>query len=66
MEYPKPYMSITELVKYSGLSRAFLKNISISTEAPIIKTAGGGKILFVTEELDPYIKKVYKARSTSR
>lgn len=55
--YEKPFMSITELTSM-GLSRDFLKRLSRIEGAPIIKTLGGGKILFKTAELDNFIGKV--------
>jgi len=55
--YEKPFMSITELTKI-GLPREFLKILSRVPDAPIIKTLGGGKILFKTDELDKYLKKI--------
>jgi hypothetical protein len=32
MKYPKPYMSITELVGFTGLSRDYFKNIALAKE----------------------------------
>ena len=57
--YPKPYMSISEIVSF-GLSRDYLKQLSRADGAPIIKTMGGGKIYFKTAELDSFMTEVSK------
>lgn len=60
MVYPKPYMSITELINVTGLSRDYLKRVSGIHDAPVIRTNGGGKIFFRTDELDRYLIEVSK------
>jgi hypothetical protein len=50
-------MSITELVAL-GLPREYLKRLSRIEDAPIIRTAARGKILFITTDLDKFIKDV--------
>lgn len=62
MNYPKPFMSITELVKVTGISRDYFKNIALAKDAPVIRTPNGGKFYFKTNELDDYMKKVTEAR----
>lgn len=52
-------MSITELTK-TGLSRDYLKQLSRAKGAPIIKTVNGGKIYFMTSELNDFMKEVTK------
>lgn len=59
INFPKELMSITELVKL-GFSRETLKNYSRVKDAPIIRTAGGGKILFITSRLNVFIQKYNK------
>ena len=60
MTYPKPYMSITELIGATGLSRDYLKRVAGIYDAPVIKTQKGGKFYFRTSELDDYLKEVTK------
>lgn len=55
MTYPKKLMSITELRKL-GFPKETLYKIAHINNAPVIRTAGGGKIFFVTENLDDFIK----------
>jgi len=55
-------MSITELTS-TGLSRDYLKNLSRANGAPIIRTMGGGKIYFITAELNDFIIKVTKGEN---
>jgi len=55
--YAKPFMSITELTSV-GLSRDYLKNLSRINGAPVIKTLGGGKIYFITNKLDDFMRKI--------
>jgi len=62
VEYPKKYMSITELVEFTGLSRDFFKQLSRAKGAPITRTVGRGKIYFRTNELDAFIKKIQERR----
>lgn len=57
MNYPKPFMSITELSTL-GLSKSYLKQLSRAKNAPITKTPGGGKIYFRTDELDGFMDKI--------
>ncbi len=64
--YDKPFMSITELVSTTGLSRDYLKQLSRATDAPIIKTMGGGKIYFRTWELDKFMAEVSKRDAIKR
>lgn len=59
MQYPKQFMSITELTE-TGLSRDYLKQLSRAEGAPIIRTLGGGKIYFKTSELDDFMRDVSK------
>lgn len=59
MGYPKKFMSITELTKI-GLSRDYLKQLSRAEGAPVIRTLGGGKIYFKTDELDKFMDEVSK------
>ena len=63
-KFPKPFMSITELTKL-GLPRELLKNISRVSDAPIIKTMGGGKILYKTYELESFLKEIGERRNNS-
>lgn len=65
MTYPKPLMSITELVEM-GYSRDTLNDYSRVKDAPIIWTRGGGKILFQTEYLDDFIATVERRRLNKR
>ena len=53
MTYPKPLMSITELVKM-GFPRDMLYKAAHAkgAERYIIRTPGGGKILFDTEKFE--------------
>ena len=60
--YPKMYMGIRELSEFTGLSKDYFKSIAKSKEAPIVRTNGGGKIFFKTEELDAYMQKITEAR----
>lgn len=57
MQYPKEFMSITELTQL-GLSRDYLKQLARADGAPIIRTMGGGKILFRTAELDTFMDQI--------
>ncbi len=63
--YPKPLMSISELVKM-GFSRDTLKEYSRVKDAPITWSVGGGKIFFVTSELNEFIRKVEKRKKSAR
>lgn len=65
MGYPKKFMSITELTKI-GLSRDYLKQLSRADGAPIIRTTGGGKILFRTAELDDFMDEVSERAKARR
>lgn len=58
MNYPKKYMSITEVSEFSGLSRQMLKQYSRVADAPITKTPKGGKIYWNTEKLDGFLEKM--------
>lgn len=60
MAYSKLYMSITELVEDTGLSRDYLKQLARVKDAPIIWTLGGGKVYFATAELDNFMEVVSK------
>jgi hypothetical protein len=55
--YSKPFMSISELTAL-GLSRDYLKQLSRADGAPIIRTLGGGKVLFKTAELDCFMVEI--------
>lgn len=57
-KYSKPFMSITDLVKETGLSRDYFKRLSRIKDAPIVRTLGGGKIYFKTSELDKFMDEV--------
>lgn len=61
MTYPKPYMSVSELAKM-GLSKTSLYQAASHHLAYhyIIRTAGGGKILFDTEQFEKYKKYVFR------
>lgn len=65
-QYPKPYMSITELIETTGLSRDYLKRIARIDKAPIIKTNGGGKVYFRTSELEEFFIEVSKIEERCR
>ena len=56
LQYPKPLMSITELVEL-GFSRRDLKNYTQLPDFPCVRTQGGGKILVQTDGLDEWIEK---------
>lgn len=56
--YSKPFLSITDLVQETGLSRDYIKKLSRAEGAPIIFTPGGGKIYFRTAELDRFMEKI--------
>lgn len=56
MEYAKPLMTISELVKM-GFSRYELNNIIHDPEAPVLWSAGNGKVRIITSEFDDYLKK---------
>lgn len=58
MNYPKPIMSITELTKL-GFPRDLLYKASHAqgSEKYIIRTPGGGKILFDTERWEKVRRK---------
>lgn len=58
MEFEKPYMSISELVKMDlGITRDALKGYAHITDCPAIRTPGRGKILFYMPEFIPWLKK---------
>jgi hypothetical protein len=59
MQYPKEFMSISELNKM-GLAKDFLKQLSRAKGAPVVKTMGGGKIYFRTSELDSFMDGITK------
>lgn len=59
-KYSKPFMSITDLVQETGLSRDYFKRLSRIKDAPIIRTPGGGKIFFDTSRLDDLMKDISK------
>lgn len=59
MNYPKPLMSITELVSM-GYSRWDLRCYANAKDAPVIRTVGRGKVLYQTEKLDAFIQKQQK------
>jgi hypothetical protein len=61
MEFPKPLMSIAQLSEL-GFSKSMLKEYARAKDSPIIKTAGGGKIFFITDKLIEYIEKKQKDR----
>lgn len=56
----KRYMSITELIHITGLSRDHLKRLSRIKNAPTIRTLGRGKILFDMEQFDKFLKETSK------
>jgi predicted DNA-binding transcriptional regulator AlpA len=64
--YPRKFMGISDLVELTGLSKDYFKSIAKSKEAPIVRTTGGGKIYFKTDELDAYMQKVTEARNNQR
>ena len=53
-KFSKPYMSITELVKETGLSRDYFKGLAHNESYPgLVKwTQGKGKIIFITSRLE--------------
>lgn len=55
-KYSKPFMSITDLVKETGLSRDYFKRLSRIKDAPTVRTLGGGKIFFDTSRLDDFME----------
>jgi molybdenum-dependent DNA-binding transcriptional regulator ModE len=57
VQYPKQFMSITELTE-TGLSREYLKQLARASGAPIVKTMKGGKIYFITAELNDFMKEI--------
>jgi len=59
-KYSKPFMSITDLVQETGLSRDYFKRLSRIENAPIVRTLGGGKIFFDTSKLDDFMEEVSK------
>lgn len=59
MQYPKQLMSITELVAM-GYSRWDLRCYANAKGAPVIRTIGKGKTLYLTEKLDDFIIKMQK------
>jgi excisionase family DNA binding protein len=63
--YPKQYMTITELVEQTGLTRDYFKTIARAKGVPIVKTSKGGKIYFKTTELDAFMVEI-NARSQRR
>jgi predicted DNA-binding transcriptional regulator AlpA len=64
--YPGKFMGIADLSNLTGLSKDYFKQIAKAKDAPIVKTKGGGKIYFKTEELDAYMQKVTDARRKRR
>lgn len=50
------YKSITELVEITGLSRDHLKKLSRIDGAPVVKTIGGGKILFEMDKFHEFLR----------
>lgn len=64
-QYAKPFMTITELTLL-GLPKDYLKQLSRADGAPIVKTLGGGKILFRTAELDDFMTEITKRVSARR
>lgn len=58
-KYEKPFMSITELVGL-GLSKSYLNDLAKANGAPVVWTSGKGKIIFITSELDEFMKEVSK------
>lgn len=61
MKYPKAVMSITELAEM-GFSRKELTKAAhhhLSSKY-IVKTIGGGKYFFKTEEFEKYMKYIFK------
>lgn len=59
MVYPKPLMSITELVSM-GYSRWDLRCYANAKNAPVIRTIGKGKVFYQTEKLDEFIQRQQK------
>lgn len=51
------YKSITELTKITGLSREHLKRLARIEDAPVIRTPGGGKILFEMDKFQEFIRR---------
>ena len=61
MNYPKPLMSITELVAM-GYSRYDLTCYANAKNSPSIRTIGGGKILFQTDKLEEFIQRLQRSK----
>ncbi len=61
LQYPKPFMSISDLTEM-GLPREYLRRLSRVADAPIIRTSGRGKILFITADLNNFMKKYLKGK----
>ena len=59
MNYPKPLMSITELVNM-GYSRWDLKCYANAKGAPVMRTVGGGKVFFQTDKLEEFIHQIQR------
>lgn len=59
MVYPKPLMSISELVAM-GYSRWDLRCYANAKGAPVRRTIGKGKVFYETDKLDDFIQKQQK------
>ncbi|WP_207647316.1 hypothetical protein [Parasporobacterium paucivorans] len=55
IDYPKPLMSIRELTDM-GFPRNTLQEWARVKDAPVIYSAGGGKVFFKTAQLDEFAK----------
>ena len=54
MQYPKPIMSLTELVELGFSRRELNKNVHAKGQTFALKTEGGGKWVFVTAEYEKW------------
>ncbi len=61
MNYQKPLMSITELVAM-GYSRWDLQCYANAKGAPVIRTIGGGKVLFQTDKIEEFIHRLQRQK----
>ena len=61
MTYPKAVMSITELTKMGFSRKELIKAAHHHLSSKyIIKTSGGGKYFFKTEEFEKYMKYIFR------
>jgi hypothetical protein len=66
IKFDKPYMGITELSDVTGLPKNYLKRIAGAQGAPTIKTPGGGKYFFKTDEFEKWVEEMNKRDSEYR